>query len=175
VKHLIFVFFLILSLTSCVSTQATLNDQNDFSCPKAWTDSLNDDPNCTTKESFGIKINTCWKNDKRHGAECSYLKNGTLFDETNWENGKQNGAEIEYFNNGNIKTIKNYINGQLLGLYKQFFENGNLMFDGYRDGFCHLEYGTCYTKDGTAVPLKKDELDKACYNMLCTDAIQQKL
>ncbi len=47
------------------------------------------------------------------------------------------------------------------------------MFNGYRDGFCNLKYGTCYTENGTAVPLKKEDLSKACYNMLCLDAIEQ--
>lgn len=127
---------------------------------------------CETKNFAESSVETCYKNGLKNGTEKTYGEKGQLIDKAEWKDGKQNGFDIEYFDNGKIRRIRNFVNDEVHGEYKQFYENGNLMFDGYRNGICELEYGTCYTDNGTAVPLSKEYLKKACYNHLCLDAIK---
>ena len=165
-KKIICLIFLLVCLFSLISKAET-------HCPPAWTDELEENSNCPKLEYIPLKYNRCWEYGKKDGLECIYQENGKLLVEQNWKNGHVHGLKIEYFENGNIEFIKTYDNDNLSGLFKQYYESGNLFFEGYREGDCTLKYGTCYTKDGIAVPLKGDDLRRACYNMLCLDAIKR--
>ena len=128
---------------------------------------------CETKTIAGAFVETCYKNGLKNGTEKIYGDKRQLINKSEWKNSKQDGADIEYFYNGKIRRIRNFSNDKINGEYKEFYENGNLMFDGYRNDICELKYGTCYTNDGTAVPLSKEDLNKACHNMLCQYAINK--
>ncbi len=164
--------FLIFPILCACTNDLIISQKNIVShCPKKWTESLSNTKNCSTKEFYGIRINTCWKGDKRYGPECSYHENGLLFNETNWLNDKQDGFDIDYFDNGNIKRVRIFVNNEMRGRTKGFYENGNIMFDGYYNKFCDVKYGTCYTEDGIAVPLEKEDLNK-CFRR-CEDIINR--
>lgn len=173
VKTFILTFLILGGCNYFITPNHDVESLDFSSCPKKWTDKLNNRPNCKTSEFWEMKSSTCYKNGKRDGLQCSYTETGDLYSETNWKNGEKDGTAIDYYENGNIKRIRTLKNHEMQGGAKAFYPSGNLMFDGYYNGFCDVKYGTCYTESGIAVPLSDNDLTN-CYNK-CADIIEREL
>lgn len=150
-NKVLFVFFMLFSFEVSAFSH----------CPKDVKNLPKDGDNCYTDEFYGMKFYTCWKNGekdgKRDGIECSYQENGMLFTEEHWKNGELDGVRRKYFDNGLLWREDNYVNGRSIGDVIAFYETGELQFRGYYEDYS-MKSGTCYTKDGIAIPITKKQL-----------------
>ena len=127
-----------------------------------------------------LKIESSYKDEKKHGLYREWYENGQLMKEENYKFGKEDGLNRKWHENGQIRCIikvkvgvviserywyengqllaeRNRIDGKIDGLYRGWYENGQLKFEeNYKDGIYGL-YSGCYENGQLSLEINKKE------------------
>jgi antitoxin component YwqK of YwqJK toxin-antitoxin module len=153
-KHFIYIFFLIPSLTfgqvklDNLTKRNGLSYEKDATVPftgKAFAYFPGGDVQTVLEYKDGIphgEIKSWSKKDvkqvegfldhgKRTGTWKLYFESGKLKKQSTFQNDIENGEEIFWFENGNMQKKGSYTNGKLNGKYEWYYENGQKKQEGF--------------------------------------------
>ena len=92
-----------------------------------------------------------YKDGKLSGPSESYHKNGQLLGKSTYKDGKFHGSTEWYYENGQLKDKWTYKDGKKHGPFESYYENGQLQRKGtHKDG--KLVGKTCFTETGKTTP-----------------------
>ena len=94
--------------------------------------------------------------NKQHGTETVYNKQGKVIQTSEWKNGELNGKMVDYHQNGSVASVANFYNGKLVGRADKYFENGLREQTNYYDSVGRLYNTVMYKPDGSPEEMLPD-------------------
>jgi antitoxin component YwqK of YwqJK toxin-antitoxin module len=74
---------------------------------------------------------TPYENNKEHGKQVAYRRNGMLYRESDYKNGKEDGTYKLYRSNGQVLYHIMYKDGERNGITRQYYYDGTLWYEAY--------------------------------------------
>ncbi|MHA7944253.1 toxin-antitoxin system YwqK family antitoxin [Formosa sp. 3Alg 14/1] len=87
-------------------------------------------------------------NNKPHGIQTTYFKNGNVNSSGNMKEGKEEGMWSYYYDDGTLASEKTFVNGEENGPYRQYHTNGNLHKEGSKQNFKNVGTWSIYDTNG---------------------------
>jgi antitoxin component YwqK of YwqJK toxin-antitoxin module len=81
------------------------------------------------------RIETNFKEDRKHGKWTQWFENGQISNEFIYKNGKKDVKQTRWYENGQIKQDGNYKDGIAIGKWTAWYEDGQILQElNYKDG-----------------------------------------